>query len=92
MVFDLTVEDEPEFFANGVLVHNSSDTIVYGHRLIAAMFESGQVTHDAKTSPPKNYSDPMGLGHAIETGFEDDGDDDKQLLAPNEWSEDDEEW
>ena len=28
-VWDLTVEDEPEFFANGILVHNCIDGIRY---------------------------------------------------------------
>ena len=28
-VYDLTVEDQPEFFANGVLVHNCIDALRY---------------------------------------------------------------
>ena len=28
-VYDLTILDQPEFFANGILVHNSMDAIRY---------------------------------------------------------------
>jgi hypothetical protein len=60
--FDLTVEDEHEFFANGVLVHNSSDTLIYARKLVARMYEAGLVVRESDSRAPMSYADPMGLG------------------------------
>lgn len=49
-VYDLTVDGAPEFFANGVLVHNSADTACYARKLIAHLFEIGSVAGEQK--PP----------------------------------------
>jgi hypothetical protein len=51
-VFDLTVDGDHEFFANGVLVHNSSDGLIYSDRLVAGLFESGVVEHEAPPARP----------------------------------------
>lgn len=81
---------------NGTLVedpaqaNHSSDTLVYGRRLIAAMFESGQVAQDEKPKTASAYRDPMGLAPGI--GTEGQGDDEEALLAPREWVEDDDGW
>lgn len=41
--YDLTVEGVPEFFANGICVHNCSDAGLYSHRhLNHYMFREGQ--------------------------------------------------
>lgn len=71
--------------------NHSSDTIVYGNRKIAAMFESGQVTQDSK-GESKTYSDPMGLAAGPGIGTGDEGGEEDSLLAPREWAEDDEDW
>lgn len=65
-VYDLTVDGEPEFFANGVLVHNSTDTLIYGRKLVAHLFESGAVSQDAPAPrpPPGMYADPQALDPA----------------------------
>jgi hypothetical protein len=78
---------------NGALIedpaqaNHSTDTLVYGCQLIATMFQSGLVAQDAKPQA-ENYSDPMGLGAGI--GTDDQADGEEALLAPSEWSEDDE--
>lgn len=79
---------------NGTLVedpaqaNHSSDTLTYGRRLIAAMFESGQVSQDEKPRTGGAYKDPMGLGPGTSTG--DQGETDEGLPTASEWSEDDE--
>jgi Hint domain len=55
VVHDLTIDGPPEFFANGVLVHNSADALIYARRLIAHMFDSGIV------EPPKSGNAPPGM-------------------------------
>lgn len=80
---------------NGTLIedpaqaNHSTDTAVYGCQKVQLLFESGRIATDAKPQA-QNYSDPMGLGAGI--GTNDEGDDDLALLAPSEWSEDDEDW
>lgn len=82
---------------NGTLIedpaqaNHSTDCLIYGRRLIAAMFESGQVAQDTKPQTT-GYVDPMGLGLAPGVGLQDQGDDEESLLAPREWVEDDEGW
>jgi len=78
-VYDLTVEGEHEFFANGVLVHNSSDCAIYGRRLIAHLFEIGSVSTD---TPRKSeaYKDPQGLDE-VEPVRDDD------LLSGGQWGD-----
>jgi hypothetical protein len=39
--------------------NHSSDTLIYGRKLIAQLFESGAVAREVK--PPQPYRDPMGL-------------------------------
>jgi hypothetical protein len=79
---------------NGVLIedpaqaNHSTDTAVYGCREVATLFESGRVATDAKPQAPQSYQDPMGLGPPG-IGSNEDADDDSALLAPSEWSEDD---
>lgn len=81
---------------NGTLIedpaqaNHSTDTAVYGNQAVATLFTSGRVTTDAKPQSPQNYADPMGLGPGI--GTDDQADDEEALLAPSEWSEDDEDW
>jgi hypothetical protein len=81
---------------NGTLIedpaqaNHSTDTAVYGCQLIATMFSSGLVAQDSKTQQPQNYQDPMGLEPGI--GTIEQPDDEQALLAPSEWSEDDEDW
>jgi hypothetical protein len=65
-VFDLSVDGDPEFFANGVLVHNSSDTLTYARRLIAHLFETGELGPKPAAKPL--YADPMGLAEPEERG------------------------
>ena len=83
---------------NGTLIedpaqaNHSSDSLTYGRRLIAAMFESGQVAQDSKAAPKGSYSDPMGLGPQPGMDPGDQGGEEEVLLAPNEWAEDAEDW
>jgi hypothetical protein len=72
--------------------NHSSDTLVYGRRRIAAMFESGQVAQDEKpgAATPTEYRDPMGLPPGI--GTEDQPDETEGLLSPSEWHDDDDDW
>jgi hypothetical protein len=87
-VFDLTVDGAHEFFANDILVHNSSDLVVYGLREIAALFESGQVAQDEK---PRSSADkmhaPTFVEPTISTLAPSDGESDLPPLP--EWAEDD---
>jgi hypothetical protein len=88
-VYDLTVDGEHEFFANGILVHNSTDTLADGRKLIATLFESGAVVQEGKTKTPDtpvDYSDPMGLPGI---GTDDQADENEGLLSPSEWNDDD---
>jgi hypothetical protein len=78
---------------NGVLIedpaqaNHSTDTLVYGRRLIAAMFESGQVAQDAKPQDTQTYVDPMGLDAGI--GTEQDAEEEEGSLLPMDWHDDD---
>ena len=47
LVFDLSVEGEHEFYANGVLVSNCSDALIYSRLVISKLFESGNVVSRA---------------------------------------------
>ncbi len=51
-VYDLTVADEPEFFANGILVHNSFD----GARM-AVMGKVMQAIEEFIREPPPDQED-----------------------------------
>ena len=74
-MFDISVDGEHEFFANGVLVSNSTDTLIYGRKLIAHLFDTGTVEHEATPAPV--YVDPMGL----DAGGEDPPDEFADLLS-----------
>lgn len=54
-MYDLTVEDQPEFFANGVLVHNSLDACRYD---LVSIFPRGY--QEEKVVDPLAY--PPGRG------------------------------
>jgi hypothetical protein len=82
-VFDLSVEGEHEFFANGVLVSNSTDTLIYARRLIAHMFESGSVSQDSAPRPDA-YKDPQGLD---EIDSEHSADEFSSLLSEPNWDD-----
>ena len=49
-VYDLTIEGEHEYFANGILVHNCSDTLDYFYT--SAFKEQWQRFHKKETGPP----------------------------------------
>ena len=64
-VFDLTVADDHEFFANGILVSNCTDAFIYARLIIAKLFESGNViAKPAKTkhSEPDEPTEKTGEG------------------------------
>lgn len=69
--------------------NHSTDTLIYGRKLVANLFESGVVVQEAKAQPktPDSYADPMGLEAGI--GTEPQGGDEEGLLASSEWDEDD---
>lgn len=77
---------------NGVLIedpaqaNHSTDTMVYGREVVSVMYKSGVVAQDEKKAP-SSYQDPMGLAPGI--GTVDQGDGEEALLAPSEWTEDD---
>ena len=50
-VFNLTVAGEPEYFANGVLVHNC-DATRYAIRYIDAHLSSGPASYETDYSAP----------------------------------------
>ena len=83
----LPVQDNGKLVEDPAQANHSSDTVVYGRRRIAAMFESGQVATDEKPNSATPYRDPMGIAPGI--GTVDQGDDEEALLAPSEWTEDD---
>lgn len=51
---------------NKAQANHSTDTLIYGRKLIALLFESGVVEQEGETSKPA-YVDPMGLGPGIDT-------------------------
>lgn len=82
-------QDNGKLVEDPAQANHSSDLAVYGLRLVANMFESGQVAQDVKPTP-QSYSDPMGLEPGI--GPDDQVGDEESLLAPREWAEDDDDW
>lgn len=72
--------------------NHSTDTLVDGRKLIATLFESGAVVQEGKTvaSASTGYVDPMGLAPGI--GTDSQADNEEALLAPSEWTEDDDGW
>jgi hypothetical protein len=64
---------------NKAQANHSTDTLIYGRKVVAHLFESGAVSQDAPTtgraSSPANYVDPQGLdaGPGIGTDREFDG-------------------
>lgn len=71
------------------LANHSTDTLVYGRRLIATMFESGVVADESGASgapgtpaPPAGYVDPMGLDGS------DPQDETEYLLADDTYDQD----
>jgi hypothetical protein len=70
--------------------NHSTDCLIGGRKLIAAMFESGSVVQEGETKQPDAYRDPMGLPPGI--GTVDQSDETEALLSPSEWVEDDEDW
>lgn len=42
-MFDLSVQGVPEFFANGILVHNSTDCAVIARKIIGTLISTGTV-------------------------------------------------
>jgi hypothetical protein len=73
--------------------NHSTDTLIGGRKLIAALFESGAIAQEAKTTAakaPDSYTDPMGIEPGI--GTSDQAEDEDSLLAPAQWDEDDEDW
>jgi hypothetical protein len=80
---------------NGTLIedpaqaNHSTDTAVYGCQLIATMFSSGLVAQDSK---PAAAELPGSYGTRARDRHVEQPDDEQALLAPSEWSEDDEDW
>lgn len=89
---DLQWKEQP----NGTLIedpaqaNHSSDTVVYGNIKVQTLFDSGRVATDATSKLPVDYSDPMGLEAGI--SLIEQANVEEPLLAPSEWSEDDEDW
>lgn len=65
--------------------NHSTDTLLYGRKLIANLFEAGAVTQDAKPTQ-ETYKDPMGLEVATEE------DENAGLLTDPSWGDSDDEW
>jgi hypothetical protein len=63
--------------------NHSTDTLIYGRRLIAHLFESGSVTQDSGKRPTA-YQDPQGLD---EIGEESGSDDYSSLLSEPDWDD-----
>lgn len=69
--------------------NHSTDTLIYGRKLIAGLFESGVVVQDAAPrAVAETYQDPMGLPPAF-PGEQSEGED-PEMFTPPEWTEDDE--
>lgn len=65
------------------LANHSTDTLIYGRRMIATLFESGVIDGEGGAAAPA-YVDPQGLGD----GSDDPADDDDSLLASATYDED----
>jgi hypothetical protein len=83
-------QDNGKLVEDPAQANHSSDTVIYGRRRVAALFESGQVAQDEKSTAAVPYRDPMGLDPGI--GTSDEAAEEEALLAPSEWTEDDEDW
>lgn len=57
-VYDITVEGEHEFFANGVLVHNCASTLVY-------MVRKAQQIEFARPHPPDHLTREFPAGAQV---------------------------
>ncbi len=76
---------------NKAQANHSTDTLLYGRKKIANLFESGVVVQeDTKRQAVTGYHDPMGLDPGI--GTVEQVESEESLLAPSEWAEDAEEW
>jgi hypothetical protein len=64
--------------------NHSTDTLVYGRRLLAEMFESGVVDSTADRNTQVQYEDPMGLGEESDPAVQEDD----RYLADPEYTED----
>ncbi len=65
------------------LANHSTDTLIYGRRMIATLFESGVIEQEGAAIAAA-YVDPQGLGD----GSDDPGEDDDLLLASATYEED----
>lgn len=79
-------QDNGKLVEDPAQANHSSDLVVYGLREIATLYESGQVSQDAKPKQ-QGYVDPMGLDQAAL--LMPDVDPDAEMLAPSEWEESD---
>jgi hypothetical protein len=74
-VYNLTVQDQPEFFANGVLVHNCLDALRYllmGRDVVADLAAPVEITQDNVWSAGESAVDYGGYGdYAAGGGFAD---------------------
>ncbi len=80
-------DDHGRHKENPAQPNHSSDCLLYAHRLVSTLYDSGVVSHEVPARARDAFVDPMGLSAPPEAG---DTDGEDNMLAPSEWT--DEEW
>lgn len=85
-------QDNGKLVEDPAQANHSSDTLIYGRRKLATLFQSGAVAQDVKPQDPAGgYADPMGLDPLEEIPGSN-RDENADLLVDPTWADSDQDW